>query len=225
MSRALLASDSSWYRSSVVEPTSAWSLPAPSLPSRNRPAISCSASRISSFRCLTSLSSSVRNSASSAAVHGSSPGFTLKVSAVCAADFAGAVAGVLFSFVFMATLFVGAFLAGVSAAVPGAAAPAFLATGFFATGFFATGFFATGFFAAVVPAGVVFAGALRAGVFAGSLAALFLAADLRWGADFLGAVAMSATPCLRRRLERTGRKTVGHVLTTSQSDAQTVDIR
>src|SRR3954451_24902245 len=215
MSRALLASDSSWYRSSVVEQTSAWSLPAPSLPSRNRPAISCSASRISSFRCSTSLSSSVRNSASSAAVHGSSPGFTLKVSAVCAADFAGAVAGVLFSFVFMATLFVGAFLAGVSAAVPGAAAPAFLATGFFATGFFA----------AVVPAGVGFAGALRAVVFAGSLAALFLAADLRWGADFLGAVAMSATPCLRRRLERTGRKTVGHVLTTSQSDAQTVDIR
>src|SRR4051795_6881736 len=183
MSRALLASDSSWYRSSVVEPTSAWSLPAPSLPSRNRPAISCSASRISSFRCSTSLSSSVRNSASSAAVHGSSPGFTLKVSAVCAADFAGAVAGVLFSFVFMATLFVGAFLAGdFLAGAFLAAEPADADAGFFAEVFFT---------------GEFFAGALRAVFFFGSpdAEALFLAAAVRWGADFLGAdVAMVSYP-------------------------------
>jgi hypothetical protein len=113
----------------------------------------------------------------------------------------------------MATLFVVAFLAEVfSAGAFLAAEPAVDAA----------------FFAEVFVAGVVFAGALRAVFFFGSpdAEALFLAAAERWGADFFRAdVAMTATPCLSRRLKRTGRKTVGHVPTTGQSDAQTVDIR
>ncbi|WP_405057878.1 hypothetical protein OG474_34805 [Kribbella sp. NBC_01505] len=71
-----------------------------------------------------------------------------------------------------------------------------------------------------------FAGALRV-VVADSLdpEALFLAAVVRWGADFLGAVAMGSYPLWSETLKRTGRQTVGQLTEPGQSDAQTVDIR
>jgi hypothetical protein len=83
----------------------------------------------------------------------------------------------------MATLFVVAALAGdFLAGAFLAAEPADVVAGFFAEAFFA---------------GDVFAGALRAVCFFGSpdAEALFLAAAVRWGADFLGAdVAMVSYP-------------------------------
>ena len=103
LARALFARLISWSRSNVVEPTSAWSLPAPSPASRIRSASSTSA-RLSSERSRSrSAFSSSRTSPSSFAVHGFSSAFTASLSAV---------------FLEGAIFFTGAFCAGDEVALP-----------------------------------------------------------------------------------------------------------
>src|SRR5680860_1184909 len=142
ISRALLAREMPWSRSNVVEPTSAWSFPAPSPASRIRSASSSSATCSSERSRVTSSFRSPRTSASSAAVQGFSPGLTASCLA-CA--FPAFLAGAFFA---------GAFFAG-----------AFFAGAFFAGAFFAGAFFAGAFFAGAFFAGAFFAGAFFAGAF------------------------------------------------------------
>src|SRR3954451_21537058 len=104
ISRALLASVISWSRSNVVEPTSAWSLPAPSPASRIRSCSSCSA-RFSSERSRSrSALRSARTSSSSATVQGFSSALTARFLAWAAAEavlVAADAAGVFFTDAFL----------------------------------------------------------------------------------------------------------------------------
>src|SRR5680860_764126 len=147
ISRALLAREMPWSRSNVVEPTSAWSFPAPSPASRIRSASSSSATCSSERSRVTSSFRSPRTSASSAAVQGFSPGLTASCLA-CA--FPAFLAGAFFAGAF----FAGAFFAG-----------AFFAAAFFAGASFGGAFFAGAFLAGAFFAGAFFAGAFFAGAF------------------------------------------------------------
>src|SRR5680860_179623 len=196
ISRALLAREMPWSRSNVVEPTSAWSFPAPSPASRIRSASSSSATCSSERSRVTSSFRSPRTSASSAAVQGFSPGLTASCLA-CA--FPAFLAGAFFAGAFFAgAFFAGAFLAGAflaGAFVAGAFfAGAFLAGAFFAGAFFAGAFFAGAFFAGAFFAGAFFAGAFFAGAFfAGAFfAGAFFAGAFFAGAFFAGAFVAAA---------------------------------
>src|SRR5688572_19283040 len=173
VSRSRARTVSSWSRSKLVAPTSAWSCPAPSPASRMRPASSCSDSPTMAVRRSRCSLSSFTTSLSSPRVHGSSPSSTTRVEGVALRTFfAGAafLAGVGAAFVTGAAFFVGGEV--VDAVFVGAV---FLAAALVA-----------GAFVAWVAAGVAFlAGALVAGA---SLAgAAFLAGALVAGAFFAGA--------------------------------------
>src|SRR6478735_733317 len=206
VSRSRARTVSSWSRSKLVAPTSAWSCPAPSPASRMRPASSCSDSptiAVSRSRCSLS---SFTTSLSSVLVHGSSPSSTTRVAGVALRTFfAGAafLAGVGAAFVTGAAFFAGvdvvdadlvagaffaaafvaaAFFAGVAAGV------VFLAGVFLAGAFVAAAFVAGAFFAAALVAGAFFAGAFfAAAFFAGAFVAGAFFADVAVAAVFVAA--------------------------------------
>src|SRR3954452_4743671 len=112
MTRALFARLISWSRSNVVEPTSAWSLPAPSPASSMRSCSSCSA-RFSSERSRSrSALISPRTSSSSATVQGFSSALTARFLAWAAAE------GVLVAADAAGVFFTDAFLDGAGRALP-----------------------------------------------------------------------------------------------------------
>src|SRR6478752_553145 len=182
LSRSRARTVSSWSRSKLVAPTSAWSWPAPSPASRMRPASSCSDSptmAMSRSRCCLS---SLTTSLSSPLVHGSSPSSTTSVEGVALRTFfAGAafLAGVGAAFVTGA-----AFLVGVDVVDADVVAAVLVAGAFLAAVLVAGAFFATVFFAALVVAGTFFAGAFFAGAF---LAGAFFAGAFFAGAFFADA--------------------------------------
>jgi isoleucyl-tRNA synthetase len=197
-SREWLASDISWSRSNVLDPTSAWSWPAPSPPSRNRPAISSSASEISARSRCASVSSSPRTLASSLAVQGRSSDRTARRRepvrpvadlVVVVRDEAAAA-----DFFVVALRLAADFLAGLFAA---ALAVVFLAGVFLAVAFFVGAFLAVAFlagaFLAVVFVAVFFAVVLVAfaAVFLVPVLAVVLFAVVFFAVDFL-AVAFGA---------------------------------
>ena len=94
LSRSLLSTVSSWSRSKLVAPMSAWSWPAPSPASRISPVSSDSCFSMISWLCSRCVCSSSRTSLSSALVQLSSPSLTTSALAgafLVAAFFAGAV--------------------------------------------------------------------------------------------------------------------------------------
>src|SRR5215212_8779110 len=164
-SRSLLRTISSWSRSKLVAPISAWSCPAPSPASRISPASSsCCAVRVRTTRARSSLRSEMTSS-SSAFVHGFSPGrigrsagFTPPLRVLAGAFLAGA-------FFPGAAVLTAAFFAGAAFVAACLAAGAFLARTFRACALLADVFFAGVFFAGVFFAGAFFAGAFLPGVF------------------------------------------------------------
>src|SRR4051794_9717793 len=155
----MVSTVSSWSRSYVVAPTSAWSCPAPSPESRRSPVSSEECDSMISRLWARSALSCLRISLSSALVHFSSPALT--TSALAGAFLGDGVAAPVLTGAFLAGAFLagafvaGTFLAGAFVAVAFVAVAfvagafltgAFLAGGFFAGAFFAGGLFSRGFF-------------------------------------------------------------------------------
>src|SRR4051812_15410358 len=133
----MVSTVSSWSRSYVVAPTSAWSCPAPSPESRRSPVSSEECDSMISRLWARSALSCLRISLSSALVHFSSPALT--TSALAGAFLGDGVAAPVLTGAFLA----GAFLAG--AFVVGTfLAGAFVAGTFFAGGLFVGGLFCGG---------------------------------------------------------------------------------
>src|SRR5262245_51044615 len=192
MSRVLLASDISESRSSEVDPTSAWSLPAPSPPARSRSWIPCSTEETSARNRSRSASSWPRTSAISAAVQGFSSGSTTRSRGPRPGAFlAGAFfSGAFFSGAFLAVFLAAGFFAGAFLAVFFAATSLtgpFLVGDFLAGAFFVTDFLAAASLVACLPS------ACFAAVFFAAFLAVFFAvlADLV-GADRFAAAGLAA---------------------------------
>src|SRR5215212_9562671 len=184
-SRSLLRTISSWSRSKLVAPISAWSCPAPSPASRISPASSsCCAVRVRTTRARSSLRSEMTSS-SSAFVHGFSPGrigrsagFTPPLRVLAGAFLAGA-------FFPGAAVLTAAFFAGAAFVAASLAAGAFLARAFLAGTFRAGAFLACALLADVFFAGVFFAGVFFAGAFLpGAFWADVFWADVFWADVF-----------------------------------------
>src|SRR3954454_3217094 len=219
-SRSLLTTVSSWSRSKLVAPMSAWSCPAPSPASRISPASSSSwAVRVRTTRARSSCRSA-RTSSTSALVQGFSPGrmgkvdgetdFFLGAFAVdFPADFVAAVlvvavGAVVFVAAFFAGRDVGADAAFFEADAPLAATSAagcfFPAGGAFFPGAFVTTFLAGAWAAGLFAAGAAFVAAVVAfftgAVFFGgtffAAGAAFVAGALFAGAFFAAEVAFFA---------------------------------
>src|SRR6478752_5662871 len=177
-SRSLLTTVSSWSRSKLVAPMSAWSWPAPSPASRISPASSASwAVSVRTTRARSSCRSE-RTSSTSALVQGFSPGRTGKLDGA-AVRFEGALAAA-FLVVVVAVL-----VTGVTGAAFFAGADLFVAT-FFAGRDVAPADLAGAFFAVVFWAAVFWAGAfvVAAFVVAPLVVAAFVVAAFVVGAFF-----------------------------------------